>query len=296
MKILLFNTNPVVSRLVSLCMRDSTIDFKEVSRVEDAGGTEYDIVFIDDASYHGVSDFLKTADIGRVVFFSSRDSGDEIGSIFDTVIKKPFLPSEIQQVIDDVRISKAEKTVPQRHDQHTPANREEESEETGDEEASNPFLFPLSEEHEREEEMDLDLKKDTEVPEEPKVLDHHEIEQIKALLEEENKTDEPVDLSDEAAYEARKIEAITRQLEEEGLEIVEEDEIFSNLGEKVKKRKKKSGNKHKMKNKKKKKNKETVYTMEEALLAALENMKPKKIKKLLKGAEVTLRIRFKDEE
>ncbi|MCB4754835.1 MAG: hypothetical protein LGB52_04540, partial [Sulfurovum sp.] len=42
------------------------------------------------------------------------------------------------------------------------------------------------------------------------------------------------------------------------------------------------------------KEKEEVSALEEALLVAIEEMKPKKIKKLLEGAEISIKIRFKD--
>jgi hypothetical protein len=54
--------------------------------------------------------------------------------------------------------------------------------------------------------------------------------------------------------------------------------------------------KEKKKSKKNKKAEEETYSFEETLIAALEGMKPKKIKKLLKGAEVTIKINFKDEK
>ena len=299
MKILLLNTNPVVSRLVSLCLRDTETMLDEVSRIGEIAGTSYDIVFVDDACYDSeVAAFLGAMHVGQIVFFSSRDSGEEIGSGFDTVIKKPFLPSQIQQVIESARTAEAVKksVLDEEVHEHTLLETEETSLETVKEASANPFLFPLSEEEDEtaasEESMvseSIDVSEDLETP---KVLDHSEIEQIKALLEEEDEKIEPVDLSDEEAYEARKIEAITKKLEEDGLEIVEEKEILSELSQKPKKKKSKS---KKSRKQKKKRKEEDIYTMEEALLAAIENMKPKKIKKLLKGADVTIKIRFKDE-
>jgi len=293
MNILLLNNNPVVSRLVSLCMRDTEAVFEEASRVDQVAGARYDIVFVDDAAYNDeVSVFLKTKRIGKIVFFSSRDSGNEIGDIFDTVIKKPFLPSQIQQLIERIKeegLEEPEDTVLSDDELISlPDDTVSVSDEHTHEDENSSFIFPFLEEKEpdespvmQDEEEDIPL---------PKVLDSNDIEQIKALLEEEDEKIEPLDLSDEEAYEARKIEAITKKLEEDGLEIVEEEEILSSLSQKPKKKKSKS----KKKLKKKKSKKEEVYTMEEALLAAIENMKPKKIKKLLKGAEVTIRIRFKD--
>lgn len=279
MNILLINTNPVVSRLVSLCMRDRSITFEEVDLVSEVSGTYYDIVFIDDASYHDeVAAFLDTINIAKVVFLSSRDSGEEIGGIFDAVIKKPFLPSQIQAVLDSFK------------------NEETSLLSKKENEVEEHFIFPLSSDEETSKEEEEVIKENaaTSAEEEkkkaPKVLDSRDIEQIKALLEEDEDEILPlIDLEDEAEYEVRKVEMITQKLEEDGLEIVGEDEIIKALSQKPKKKKEKA------KKIGKKKKKEEVYTFEEALLAAIEGMKPKKIKKLLRGAEVTIKIRFKDE-
>jgi len=294
MNILLINTNPVVSRLVSLCMRDESISFEEVDRISEVSGMHYDIVFVDDASYHDeVAAFLGAIDIEKIVFLSGRDAGEEIGSYFETVIKKPFLPSQIQAVLDSMV---AEKKM-EKQERESIASIEKD-----------PSIFPLaaSDEAEKEKEMpaetnksgeeDVSEKEDGESSVEelqpPKVLDPGEVEQIKALLgEEENEMLPALDLEDEEKVKARKVEVITKKLEEEGLEIVQEEEIIGALSRKPKKKKEKS----KKRKKKKQKKEEEVYTFEEALLAAVENMKPKKIKQLLKGAEVTISIRFKDD-
>ena len=307
MKILLINTNPVVSRLVSLCMRDESIVFEEVEHVTEAGESAYDVVFVDDASYNDkVAAFSGwVAQVGKLVFLSGRDSGEEIGGKFDLVIKKPFLPSQIQAVIDQMKEEMPDNTEAEEQilsfDPETEEVLSTEAEEIdmsdAEEEVSvEHFIFPLSEpeenESEKEQEEEAENEPEEEILPEPKVLDGNEIEQIKALLEEEDEEIELIDPADEEEYEARKVEVITQKLEEDGLEIVEEEEIISELSQKPNKKKSKS---KKSKKQKKKRKEEDIYTMEEALLAAIENMKPKKIKKLLKGAEVTIKIRFKDE-
>ena len=289
MNILLLNTNPVVSRLVALCMRDDTITFREVSDISDAGDTTYDIIFVDDASYNNeTAAFLDTLNTGKIVFFSRRDSGEEVGGSFDRVIKKPFLPSQIQAVIDEVATLQVPDTVSEGVlvDEH--AETAKENSETLDDEH---FIFPLATSaEESDEEVPLMDSGEEETP--PKVLDSHEIDQIKALLEESDEEISPL-AQEEADYEARKVEVITQKLEEDGLEIVAEEEIIEALsGEEAVEAEKKEKKKHK---KKKKKQKEDVYTFEEALLAAIENMKPKQIKKLLKNAEVHISIKFKDD-
>lgn len=301
MNILLINTNPVVSRLVSLCTReDDDISFEEVKDVTEVDGSVYDIVFVDDASYNDrVAAFSGwIAKVGKLVFLSGRDTTEELEEKFDIVVKKPFLPSEIQAVIDQVKEETEEREEQETESVFVSESEENEelltASEADEAEEEEPYsthsIFPLSEpdDADKGEENDEEEQEDEEtVLPDPKVLDGDEIEQIKALLEDEDEENLPDVPEDETAYEARKIEVITKKLEEEGLEIVKEEEILSELSQTNKKRKKKSP--------KKMKNKEASYTMEEALLAAIENMKPKKIKKLLKGAEVTIKIRFKDD-
>ncbi len=289
MNILLLNTNPVVSRLVALCMRDDTITFREVSDISDAGDTTYDIIFVDDASYNNeTAAFLDTLNTGKIVFFSRRDSGEEVGGSFDRVIKKPFLPSQIQAVIDEVANLQVPDTVSEEVLVDERAETAKENSETLDDEH---FIFPLAASAEENDE-EVPLMDSGEEETSPKVLDSHEIDQIKALLEESDEEISPL-AQEEADYEARKVEVITQKLEEDGLEIVAEEEIIEALsGETSAEAEKKEKKKRK---KKKKKEKEDVYTFEEALLAAIENMKPKQIKKLLKNAEVHISIKFKDD-
>jgi len=94
--------------------------------------------------------------------------------------------------------------------------------------------------------------------------------------------------------ETRKVEVITEHLEADGLEIVNEEEYVDTLSKKSKKVKKEK--KIKSKKKKTEKKEKDTYTFEEALIAAVEGMKVKKIKKLLKGADVTIKISFKDQK
>jgi len=184
---------------------------------------------------------------------------------FDEVIKKPFLPSQITAVLESL----------------------DEIENDAEEIAEGYFIFPLS-----TEENTIENEEETIVLEEPKkaeVLDRSEIERIKALLEDDDLELEPIEMEHDIDYESRKVEVITQHLESDGLEIVNEDEYVETLSKKSKKEKK-----IKSKKKKGEKKEKDTYTFEEALIAAVEGMKVKKIKKLLKGADVTIKISFKD--
>ena len=275
MNILLINTNPVVSRLISLCLRDDSV-LEEVTDVNTVVLDRYDIVFVDDASYvDGLQDVLSNFMIRKKVFLSGKNSNEESAEYFDEVIRKPFLPSQITTVIESLN------------------EVEKETEET----VTEHFIFPLAtEENTIEDKIELDEPKETEV------LDSSEIERIKALLEDDDLELEAIEIEDEIDYETRKVEVITQHLEADGLEIVSEEEYVEILSSKSKNKKKDKNKKYDKKNtikksdmkKKDKKKKEETFTFEEALIAAVEGMKVKKIKKLLKGAEVTIKINFKD--
>ena len=278
MNILLINTNPVVSRLISLCLRDDDIVLEEVTDVNSVVQDRYDIVFVDDAfCIDDLKDILSNFMIRKKVFLSSKNSNEESVNYFDEVIRKPFLPSQITSVIESLNEVENEtvETVPEH------------------------FIFPLSTEKntiENEAERDKTERDD---PKETEVLDSNELKRIKALLEDDDLEFEPIDIEDDLDYETRKVDIITQHLEADGLEIVSEEEYVETLSSKSKNKKKDKTKKYSKKNdmkKKDKKKKEEIFTFEEALIAAVEGMKVKKIKKLLKGADITININFKDKK
>jgi len=293
MNILLINTNPVVSRLVSLCVREDDIVLDEVTDIAAVTGKRYDLLFVDDHSYvDEVKHRLPELSITKKVFLSSKHSEDVALDYFDEVIKKPFLPSQITVVIEAFKVDEKINDIVE----------EETIESETDEEES--FIFPLStEEKSLEEILSLDVAEDeTEesesifesMPASSNVLDVKEIDKIKALLD-ENEKEDSVDPDED--YETRKVKVITEQLESDGLEIVTEDEIVDILSQEPKKQKSKKEKSKKEKVKKEKKHaKEETYTFEEALIAAIEGMKIKKIRKLLKHADINITISFKDEK
>jgi len=100
MKILLINSNPVVSRLTALSARKEEIQIDEVQEVNEVNNGHYDIVFVDADSWNKEVDSVISKNIQtqkRVLFYAQDDkeSTDE----FDISILKPFLPSEVSAVI-----------------------------------------------------------------------------------------------------------------------------------------------------------------------------------------------------
>ena len=270
MHILLINANPVVSRLLALCTRDDAIVLNESKTVNGVSENIYDLVFVDEASYgRDVAELITGFKNSKKVFISYRS--DAMRG-FDMTIKKPFLPSQITELI---------------------AERQKEDENLEEEEVMHS-IFPLSAEEENA----------------PAVLDVDEIEKIKALLDMDEDLEEPeTELSDEE-IEARKIEVIKEQLIADGLEIVDENEIVEELSigfdgslhtvEKSDTLSKKDKKKRVKRKKKKEKSKKTKFTkekmrhIEDAVKMVMASMTKKQMKKLLKGKEIKVTIKPED--
>ena len=286
MNILLININPVVSRLLTLCTRDEHIVLDEVVSAEAVEKVSYDIVFVDEASYlDDVKALLEELKARKKVFISY--NSEPIRG-FDETIKKPFLPSQIINIIENVdmtdsAVSEEENSV-EKSISIFPLSTEEESVE----EEVLPAIFPLSEDEEDVDDI-LELEEDAGT----KILNSDEIEKIKALLDmddDEITVNEDDALLSEDEYEARKVKVIKEQLIADGLEIVEENEILEQLDKKKKSKKK---------NKQKKEtafNEDELSRIEDAVVIALGKMKPKKIKKLLKGKEIEVKIKLEDDQ
>jgi len=98
MNILLINKNPVVSRLLSLCTRDASIELEELESIEACKRDKYDVVFVDEAVYEGkVQKLNEYLSLEKKVLFTHTNITT---SDFDVVIQKPFLPSEILEVLE----------------------------------------------------------------------------------------------------------------------------------------------------------------------------------------------------
>ncbi len=99
MDILLINANPMVSNLIALSTRDEMYRLDEISDAMKVDTSGYDIVFVDDEIYtETVEAFVQGLDVKRKVFLSSGEQKSVMG--FDKVIRKPFLPSQILEVLE----------------------------------------------------------------------------------------------------------------------------------------------------------------------------------------------------
>ncbi|SFV58705.1 Transcription initiation factor IIF alpha subunit [hydrothermal vent metagenome] len=265
MHILLINVNPVVSRLLILCTRDDTILLDEVESVDKVSKNHYDIVFVDESSYgRDVMVSLERLKSLKKVFISYL--GDEVKG-FDATIKKPFLPSQITEVIAAV----------QKHRSDEGSERDEEGS------TEDKFsIFPLS-----AEEIDENTTA---------VLDVDEIEKIKALLNMDDDSGIEESKLSEEEIEALKVEVIKEQLIADGLEIINENEIVESLNLESDNNSKfvRKTDKKKKKSKKQKLIKKNIKYVKDAVERAVEHMTKKQVKRLLKGKEVKITIQLED--
>jgi uncharacterized membrane protein len=270
MQILLINVNPVVSRLFMLCSREENIAIDEVSRVAAVKNKPYDMIFVDESVYEqNTLALLSQFEAVKKVFISydcERISG------FDMTIEKPFLPSLIIELFESHALQ--EKTIAMEKEI---ALKEVLIIEEEEEEISRvPSIFPLT----------------SEEADEPNILDISEIEKIKNLLDMDT-ADEIEDILSEAEIERRKVSLIKQQLMNEGLEIVEENEIVNELNLNITKDIKRPKKTKKQKNKKLKFTKKNMERIEDAVEIAMANMTKKQMKKLLKGKEIEIKIMLK---
>jgi len=233
--ILLINTNPVISRLISFNTRnDATVLVDEVKGAGAVPEVQYDLLFVDDncCGKDEIKKYIRDVRARKKILFGS--GGENSIEDIDSVIVKPFLPSDIATVIQSM------------------LQDGNDIEDIGTEDEGG---LPVPDDSE-----DTDILNQSD---ESLILDSGEIEKIKQLLldEEEDST------GDKKYTEDADIEA---------------------------KREKKSP-KIKKKSKKQKKSKEKKVSREERILEALTEMKPKKIRKLLDGAEVSITISFPKE-
>ncbi len=285
MKILLVNFNPVVSRLFALCTRDAHVVLDEVQSVGEIGPeNKYDLLFVDDASYTGsVKEFIDSRERGRTVFLSYDDASVPD---FDITLKKPFLPSQIlalMESVDSLREPEKETKEPVIFPLEEETLSEEETEGSAPAETLSAPILPRTEAQSVPKEDLLEMGQES-----SRILDSREIEKIKDLLDMDE--EEIPSFEEEVAEEVleqRKVDAITAQLISEGLEIVDEKEIVEALHSDSK-------------SKKKRKREDTgpfnpkeFEVLQKQFMKALFKLKPKKIRKLLKGKNVKITLKLK---
>ena len=105
MKILLINNNPVVSRLTALSARKENVSIDEIKNISELKADNYNIIFVDGESFNNdVSNIIRNSGVEKRVLFYSQGEEDN-HSIFTQTILKPFLPSEVSEILRETKVS-----------------------------------------------------------------------------------------------------------------------------------------------------------------------------------------------
>ncbi len=190
MKILLFNDNPVVRKLVALSAQKTKDDLSVVWSVDEIEGSEYDLLIVDDALYN--DEMFESLDekihIKSKLLMATR--GNSVPSGFDNVINKPFLPTDLVDML--VQIDKKVAGMPNQKEnevKESPVNTPVYSINIEDtlpenEHKENESLNLEELDTAEDDEFDFSSLEDFEekLPE-TGILDHEEVQEVQGLLE-----------------------------------------------------------------------------------------------------------------
>ncbi|HEX5330485.1 hypothetical protein [Sulfuricurvum sp.] len=226
MKILLFNDNPVVRKLVALSAQKTKDDLSVVWSADEVEGSEYDLLIVDDALYS--DDLFESLDqkirVKSKLLMATRGNGVPEG--FDNVLNKPFLPTDLVDMLVKIEKSAVGSS------NAKAANGEE-----------SPMAAPLYSinledtlpEIERPEGRSLDLEDldgddndfdfgnledfEDKLPE-TGILDHEEVQEVQGLLEDTE--EEPMEMEEDI---------LVQGIDELEMPKEEEDDLLGDLGD-----------------------------------------------------------------
>jgi len=170
MNILLLNDNPVVNKLVTLSAQKTSDTLDVVNSIDAIVHNSYDLLVIDDTLYHNdiFTQIKQKISFKKSLYICSRDT--EVVDTFDTVLKKPFLPTDLVELFSS--ISKEVATMSEFHEDE-------------------PLI--MLEDDVIEDDYGEEINLDTETTH--NILDDDEAQKVKELLDETS--DEFEDLDDE---------------------------------------------------------------------------------------------------
>lgn len=222
MRILLFNDNPVVRKLVTLSAQKTKDMLDVVWSVDEIEQGEYDLLIMDDALYSDeVFESIKEHVIySKALLMATR--GNAVPAGFDSVINKPFLPTDLVEILIQMNKTIGSSTrsaamqevpseMPIQNDDYE-INLEESMPKTApsESEAGEPTLDHLD-----EEEIDLDSFDETFLDDLdgdlPQILDQEEVMEVQNLLDDDEEESVPAEPAENSDYESllAEVDAIT---------------------------------------------------------------------------------------
>lgn len=227
MKILLFNDNPVVRKLVALSAQKTKDDLSVIWSVDEIEESEYDLLIVDDALYSDemFESLNEKIIVKSTLFMATR--GQAVPSGFDNVINKPFLPTDLVdmfvQIEKKVNVASEAKGDLKKESIPTEPMYAINLEDTlPDLEGHEDELMDVEHLNDSDEEFDFSSLEDfDEKLPETAILDQEEVQEVQGLLEE---TEEEHLGMEEDAF-AQDINEMTLPQEENGLNLEIDDEF-----------------------------------------------------------------------
>lgn len=102
MRVLLFNDNPVVTKLVTLSAQKTGDQLEVCSDIKVLNPGEYELLIVDDGVYNDESAAILGSSItaSQHLFMSNRDT--EVPAGFEHKINKPFLPTDLVELLSSI--------------------------------------------------------------------------------------------------------------------------------------------------------------------------------------------------
>ncbi len=132
MRMLLINQNPIVSKLAGLSAQKAGLEIVEEPALDTLETSGYDVLFIDDAKLEGSSPEELRSRTGAEKICLIYGDDDNRMEGFDYYIRKPFLPTEMVDLMTEIR---DEMSMP-KMEESIETSPEEPSEQTAEEQAS----------------------------------------------------------------------------------------------------------------------------------------------------------------
>ncbi len=241
MNILLLNDNPVVTKLVTLSAQKTGNEILIASNIEEIPEGSYDLLIVDEALYTPVlfDELESKISFKRSLYMLSRGVASVDG--FDNEVKKPFLPTDLVELLSAIAISVANVTEKQKEPEIDLDNLDLEDDLDLDETLSATA---------KEDDLDLDdlgdldfdldsfdlndLDLDTEGSESDEtasVLDQDDVDEVKNLLDETDDDELKLDeLDDDFSFDDLDLEDEHVETKEEPkIELLEEEKLEDEL-------------------------------------------------------------------
>ena len=100
MKVILLNNNPAVSKLISMSLNKLGYEFAQIDNLETLASDNADLIICDSGLYDNQVDYLQYAK--NQIFLLPRSSSDEYNLPKEQILQKPFLPTDLIDMINGI--------------------------------------------------------------------------------------------------------------------------------------------------------------------------------------------------